>query len=108
MGLLRNILLVAVVLVYVTVSCATGLFHSQACHLRAASAHTTDAISSNHPCSACMFSIASNSAKPSYGPALVITQSPVIPQFVPRLTIVHHDECGWSIISRAPPAIVTP
>ncbi len=99
---------IAVVAVYMTVTCAVDLFHNEACQLGAVSARPTDVIPSNDPCPACMFLAGSNSTEPNCGQALGSAESAVISRFLPRLTVVNHDEWACSIICRAPPAIVTP
>jgi len=94
-----------VLAVYLIITTSIDLFHSEDCMFGAEQPGTTDAISCNNPCPACMFLAGYNSTNANYGSTLVSTESLLISQFLPHLTIVNHDEWACSITLRAPPSI---
>jgi len=101
---MRKAALVAVVAVYMTVTCAVDLFHNEDCQLASANVDTTHTICNGDPCPACMFSASYNSPDLPYGSVLIGAETGVVSKFQPQRTVVSHSECACSIISRAPPA----
>ena len=91
--------------VYLVVFNSIDLFHSENCMFSVVHPGTTGAISCNNPCPACKFLAGHNSTETSYCLTLVSTESPIISQFLPQLTVVSHDEWACSVMLRAPPSI---
>ena len=91
--------------VYLVVFTSIDLFHSENCMFGVEHAGTADATSCNEPCPACKFLADYNSIEANHGSILVSTESPLISQFLPQLTIVNHYEWACSVMLRAPPSI---
>jgi len=91
--------------VYLVVFASIDLFHSEHCMFGVVHPGTTDAISCNEPCPACKFLAGYNSTESNHSLTLVSTESPLISQFLPQLTVVNHDEWACSVMLRAPPSI---
>jgi len=95
----------AIFAVYLIVSTSIELFHSEGCVFGVLHHGTTNGMSSNKPCPACMFLAGYNSTESNHSLTLVSTESPLISQFLPQLTVVNHDEWACSVMLRAPPSI---
>ena len=95
----------AILVVYLIVTTSIDLFHSENCVLGVPHSDTTDVVSTNDICPACMFLAGHSSPGANYGPALVIIEDILISQFLYHLTVVRHNEWAYSIVSRAPPSI---
>jgi len=92
--------------VYLIITTSIDLFHSENCVFGIVHPSASDAISSNNPCPACKFLAGSNSTETNHCSILVSTESPLISQFLPQLTVVNHYEWACSIFLRAPPSII--
>ena len=103
----RQTISAVVIVLYLIVTSAIGLFHNEGCVLGAEHAGTTNVLSCNEPCPACMFSAGFNSTKADYGLLPICAKSPVICQAVQHFTVVDHDEWAYSILLRAPPLTST-
>jgi hypothetical protein len=106
-GKIHQTVSVAIVVVYLIITCATELFHKECCLLDAVNAGATNVLSCNGPCPACMFSAGFNSTEADYGSVLVGVEHRVIFQSLQHFTIVNHHEWACSIFLRAPPSILT-
>jgi len=94
---------VVLLAVYLLVTTSIDLFHNEACIFGAA--QSTDVISHNESCPACMFLAGNNSTGANYDSTLVNAECLLISQFLPRLIVVNHYEWPCSIAPRAPPSI---
>jgi len=95
----------AMLAVYLIITTSIDLFHSENCVFGVLHHGTTDGMSCNDSCPACMFLAGYNSTEAGYCSTLVSTESPLISQFLPQLTIVNHYEWTCLIMLRAPPSI---
>lgn len=100
---IRQTTLVVVAVLYLIVTSAIGLLHSDDCLLGALNVRTTNVLSSGEHCLACMFSAGSNSTEANHGLLQLTTEAPVICQPIQHFTIPDHHEWSYSILLRAPP-----
>jgi len=98
---------VAVFAFYLIVICTIELFHNEGCVLVAIKTDTKNDLSSRKLCLACMFSATFKSTEADHGPVLLKIEPPVISQPLQHLTVVNHDERGYSFLLRAPPSAGT-
>jgi len=94
-----------VIALYLIITTSIELFHSEDCVFGSVQPGTTNAISRNDSCPACMFLVGYNSTETNHCPTLVNPESLLISQFLPQLTVVNNDEWACSIMLRAPPSI---
>lgn len=104
---IRQTTLVVVAVLYLIVTSAIGLFHSDDCLLGALNENTTKGLSSGEPCPACMFSAGFNSTEANHGLLQLTTEAPVICQPTQIFVIPDHHEWSYSILLRAPPLTST-
>lgn len=98
---------IAVLVFYMIITSAIGLFHNENCALSTIRAGTADALSSKEPCPACMFSASFNSAEVDHELPLLDAENPVICQPARHFTVLDHHEWFYSILLRAPPLTST-
>ena len=96
---------ITIVVAYALVICTVDLFHDEGCMASHKHADVARVILNNDLCPTCMFLAGYNSTETSYCSTLLSTESPLISQFLPQLTVINHDEWACSIFSRAPPSI---
>lgn len=104
---IRQTTLVVVAVLYLIVTSAIGLLHSDDCLLSELNARTTNVLSSGEHCLACMFSADFNSTEANHGLLQPTTESPVICQPTQNFIIPDHHEWSYSILLRAPPLTST-
>ena len=104
---IRQTTLVVVAVLYLIVSSAIGLFHSDDCLRGALNEGTTNVPSSSEHCLACIFSADFKSSEANHELPLLTTEAPVICQPTQHFTIPDHHEWSYSILLRAPPLTST-
>lgn len=103
----RQKTLVLVTVLYLIITSAIGLCHSDDCLLSALNEGKTNIPSSSEHCLACMFSAGFNSTEADHELPLLDVENPVICQPEWHFTFVDHHEWSYSILLRAPPLIST-
>jgi hypothetical protein len=94
---------VVVIVLYLVITSAIGLFHNEGCLLGASNEDTTKGLSSGESCPACMFSVSFNSSKVDHELSLLDVENPIICQPEWHFTVIDHHEWSYSILLRAPP-----
>ena len=100
----RQTISIVVIVLYLVITSAIGLFHNEGCLLGELNEDTTKGLSSCESCPACMFSAGFNSTEVDHESPLLDAENPVICQPVGHFTFVDHHEWAYSILLRAPPS----
>ena len=103
----RQTISIVVVVLYLIITSAIGLFHDDDCLFGELKEDTTKGLSSCESCPACMFSAGFNSTEIDHELPLLNVENPVICQPEWHFTFVDHHEWSYSILLRAPPLIST-
>jgi len=103
----RKKTLVLVTVLYLIITSAIGLCHSDDCLLSALNEGKTNVPSSSEHCLACIFSAGFNSTEANHGLLQLTIEGPVIYQPTRHSTIPDHHEWAYSILLRGPPLAST-
>lgn len=100
----RQSISVVVIVLYLMIISAIGLFHNEGCLFGASNEDTTKGSSSGKSCPACKFSADFNSTEVNHGLLQLTAEAPIICQTKQLPTIPDHHEWAYSILLRAPPS----
>ncbi len=100
----RQTISVVIIVLYLVITSAIGLFHNEGCFLGASNEDTTKGSSSGKSCPACKFSADFNSTEVNPGLLQLTAEAPIICQTKQLPTIPDHHEWAYSILLRAPPS----